>query len=303
MGVPTGIVHCPVTTFDQEGKIDLETLGSLIEFHIKNNPAAICVLTPQGELFNLRPIEERKAVVEKVASVINGRVPFYVHVSASGTSHAVALAEHAERMGAKGVLVAPPYYWRLSWDAVENYYISIAEAIKIDVLGYNMPAYLRNENIPAKTIVNLIERLPNFVGLVEAGLGYQYLADMKYRCEKARPDFQIIPAVEFVLPASQMGSQTCFSTVVGIAPKLVDSLVVATNEKNLPLAAEIQHKVSLLLKALGGGTPEALKAGHQYMGRAVGNPRLPLKPLSGAQLELLECGLKEFVSEDEPRGW
>jgi 4-hydroxy-tetrahydrodipicolinate synthase len=303
MSIPSGIIHCPVTTFNDDGTYDFDKMRLLLNFHVKQDPAAICLLTPMAEVFSLRPIEERKKLVKECAKIIGKKVPFYVHVTASGTQHAVELAKHAEAFGAAGVLLAPPYYWRLSWKDVEQFYSDVASSVGIDVIIYNMPMYLRNESIPVSTIANMVKRLPNVIGIVEASFVYKYLVLIKQECEKIREDFSIIPAVELIFPMSQMGCRTFFSSTSAVAPQLVKSLLSAVQSGDNEKALVLQNAVSLLLKHLKDGDPVLIKAAYHVMGRDVGGPRLPLRPLNSEQLTSLGNCILPYISDAEPRGW
>lgn len=302
MSLPAGVIHALVAPFDSEGRLDDQTLARLTAFHVASGAAGIGVNLPDGEQFNLR-MEERKRVVEIVTQTTGGRVPVYVHVSASGTAHSVDLAQHAERAGAAGVLLSPPYYWRLSAQSQVRHFVTVGRAIGIDLLAYNLPKFNGNETIGIGIIADLIDQLPNFGGVVESSLAYLYLAQISMLFRQADRLLSFASDVEYLLPTAQMGMGSWFSSAAGVAPRTLHALFKAVESGSLETAAALQHRASRLIRALGKRTPSDLKAAFAAMERPIGAPRLPLWPLSAQARAALEQELFRWIADDEVKGW
>ena len=125
--VPKGLIDCPVTPFGVDNKIDLETFGRVVEFLINNNASSLCVNLHLAESLNLS-LQEREILAEAAVETTAGRVPVIVNVSTPGTDHAVALAGHAEKIGADAVMAISPYYWKPPQDGLYGHFAAIMSA-------------------------------------------------------------------------------------------------------------------------------------------------------------------------------
>src|SRR5258708_21405115 len=105
-----GLVHLPVTPFLPDRRIDLDRLGKLIDFHIRNGADALALPTHAGESVSLTDGEKR-TLIEFAVKHIAGRVPLIAHVSDAGTAIAAALARHAEAACAAALIATTPYSW------------------------------------------------------------------------------------------------------------------------------------------------------------------------------------------------
>ena len=109
MSVFTGAGVAIVTPFHQDGSINFEEFGKLIEFQIANNTDAIIVMGTTGEAATLTHEEHLEAIkfcVEKV----NGRIPVVAGTGSNCTETSIYLSTEAEKYGADGLLLVSPYY-------------------------------------------------------------------------------------------------------------------------------------------------------------------------------------------------
>ena len=105
-----GIVGTPVTPFLADDSLDERTLRKLVEFLIVTAGSDALSL-PQhiGESLNMTDAERRR-VAEVAIDQAAGRVPVVIHVSSTSTAATVALARHAEDVGATAVISPVPYH-------------------------------------------------------------------------------------------------------------------------------------------------------------------------------------------------
>ncbi len=68
-----GLVHTPVTPFTPQGRVDLDRLGKLLDFHIANGADALALPTHAGESVSLTDSEKR-ALIEFAVKHVGGRV-------------------------------------------------------------------------------------------------------------------------------------------------------------------------------------------------------------------------------------
>jgi 4-hydroxy-tetrahydrodipicolinate synthase len=301
--VPRGIIHVPVTPFTPDNKVDLDTFARVIEFLVAQNAASLCINLHLAESLNLT-LDERKLLAEAAVEVTAGRVPVIVHVSMPGTDHAVDLARHAEAAGADCVIAIAPYYWKPSQAALYEHFSAIMSATGLPFIAYSSPTIMDGIGIAPATLVKLIERFPKFIGLKEASHNWEKYLELGRAAKKVRPDFGLFVGTEWMIPCLILGGTACMSIFGGIAPRFVHALYTATTGGALKDALELQYKFSELYQIAKVEYPAPTKAMWEIMGRPVGSPRLPNRPLSpGAKKEIRRTLETLGLFDTEPHGW
>ncbi len=298
-----GIIHVPVTPFTDENEIDLQTYGRAVEFLLRHDASSICVNLHLAESLNLA-LDERKRLAEAAVEAVSGRVPVIVHVSTPGTDQAIELARHAKRTGADCVMAIAPYYWKPSQDALYAHFSAIASATDLPFIAYNSPTIMDGIGIEPATLLKLLDRFPNFIGLKEASHNWEKYLELGRAARAVRPDFGLFVGTEWIIPSLTLGGTACMSIFGGIAPRFVKSLFDATENGNLKAALELQYKFSELYQIAKLEYPAPTKAMWEIMGRPVGSPRLPNRPVSQARKKEITAALQRLgLYDTEPHGW
>jgi 4-hydroxy-tetrahydrodipicolinate synthase len=301
--LPRGIIHVPVTPFTSENKIDPDTYGKVIEFLLRHNASSLCINLHLAESLNLTT-EERKLLAKTAVEVVAGRVPIIVHVSMSGTDQAVDLARHAEEVGADCVIAIAPYYWKPSQEALYEHFSAIMSATDLPFIAYSFPAIMDGIGIAPSTLIKLMERFPKFIGLKEASHNWQKYMELGNAARKVRPNFGLFVGTEWIIPCLTLGGTACMSIFGGIAPRFVQSLYDATINGNLKDALELQFKYSDVYQITRVEYPAPTKAMWEIMGRPVGSPRLPNRPLLADRKKEIKSALETLgLFDTEPHGW
>src|SRR5215831_3005400 len=162
-----GVMQSPVTPLKDDYSLDLPTFEKVLDFHVRTGAPAISWPHHKGESLSLT-IPERKRFAEATVKVVAGRVPVTIHVSALAVEDTMELAQHAQKIGADGILAITPYFWTPTREAIHDYFIRLCTSIELPVLSYNSPSYLAGVEITGELMSRLIEKLPNFVGVKEA---------------------------------------------------------------------------------------------------------------------------------------
>lgn len=183
-----GVFNILATPFDESGKIDEESLRSLVDFQVKAGAAGLTILGIMGEVSKLAEAE-RDLVVTTVLSQVEGRIPVVVNATHSGTRVVIDLARRAADAGAAGIMVAPPSNLR-NLDGLADFYRTISQATSLPIVvqdepvttGVIMPASflaglglpmikLEEAPVPAK-ISRILEKRPE--ARIFGGLGGLY---------------------------------------------------------------------------------------------------------------------------------
>ena len=301
--IPQGLVDVPVTPFTADNEIDLDTFARGIEFLLRHNASSLCVNLHLAESLNLT-IDERKKLAKAAVEVSAGRVPVIIHVSTPGTDQAVDLARHAESVGADCIIAIAPYYWKPTQDALYEHFSKIISATGLPFIAYSSPTIMDGVGLLPETLVRLMERFPQFIGLKEASHNWEKYIELGRAARNIRPDFGLFVGTEWMIPCLTLGGTACMSVFGGIAPRFVRTLYELTTSGQLNEALSLQYKFSELYQIAKVEYPAPTKAMWEIMGRPVGPPRLPNRPLTASRKDEIRSTLENLgLYDTEPHGW
>src|SRR5713226_3613449 len=215
-----GLVHTPVTPFTRERAVDFDRYANLIEFHIGHGADALALPMHAGESVSL-PDGERRALLAYAIKSVNGRKPVIAHGSETGTGIAAALARHAQEIGAMAIVATTPYYWTPPPAMVLEHFAQIGAAVEIPFFLYNAPEEMQGAKVNAELCLKLIARLPNFAGVVDLSLDWQFMIELMTDAPRLRPGFRLLAGAELMVSAAAIGATGMFAPLAGIAPRLV----------------------------------------------------------------------------------
>lgn len=127
-----------VTPFSEDGALDLETLGALVDFYVGEGMHGIVVNGTCGEWF-AQTHDERRLVAEAAVARAAGRLRVLVGCTDYTPTQVAELARHALHVGADGVLVSPPPYAKLFPNEVVAFYEQIDAMVEGPLVVYNWP--------------------------------------------------------------------------------------------------------------------------------------------------------------------
>ena len=295
-----GLVHAPLTPF-ANGRIDYPTYGKVLDFHIAQGAEALALPMHAGESVSLTAVERQELLTFAMRHVA-GRVPVVAHVSEAGTAIAASLAAHARTAGAAALIASVPYYWTPPQHMLVEHFMAIGTAGGLPFFVLNTPSEMADVEVASKSVVDLIGKLPNFAGLIDTSLDWQYMIEVVTVARAERPDFQFVSGTEYMISASAIGATGLLSPLASIAPRLVSELYRACRAENYAAARPIQEDAAILFRLMRDAGVAGLKAGAAAQGRDCGDPRPPLaawRDGNGLQASMAEA--RSLASE--PRGW
>ncbi len=296
-----GLVHTPVMPFTRDNRVDFDRFAQLIDFHRRHGAEALGVPMHAAESVSL-PEAEKHAVVE--FAVRHAKVPVIAHVSEAGSALAAALARQAEAAGAAAVVATTPNYWTPPPAMVLEHFAIIGGAVTIPLFVHNAPDDMAGARVSAELMLKLIGRLPNFAGLIDQSLDWQFMIELMTLARKTRPDFQLVAGNELFVSAAAIGATGVFAPLATVAPKLVRGLFETCRAGRRVEARAAQEHVAALRQAMKPGGAPHLKAALRLMGRDCGDPRPPLLRLDDAAAKTLADALGRIgPMAAEPRGW
>lgn len=198
------------------------------------------------------------------------------------TSHAVELSQAAQEAGADALLVVSPYYNKATPDGLFAHYMSIAHAVRIPVILYNVPSRT-GLDIPV-SVYQRLARIPNIVGVKEASTDISKIAKIRSVCGS---DFAVWSGNDDIaVPAISIGASGLISVISNIAPVETNAMVQAALDGDFDSAADLQCRLTPLIETLFCEVnPIPVKAAMRCIGYDCGQCRLPLTGLTSANQE------------------
>lgn len=285
-----GSVVALITPF-REGKLDRESLKSLIDFHIKNGTDAIVVAGTTGESPTLT-YEEHELLIELAVEYANKRIPIIAGTGANSTHEAIMLTKFAEKVGADASLQVVPYYNKPTQEGIYQHFKAIAEETNIPLILYNIPSRTGVDMLP-ETFARLYSDFPNIIGIKEATGN---VARVSETISLTNEEVLILSGDDaLTLPMMAVGAKGVISVANNIIPREISQMCKLALDGKFKEAKEIHNKYWDLFKVLFIETnPIPVKAAAYMMGLIKdGEIRLPLYHISEKNRQKLEEVLRK----------
>lgn len=292
MALFTGSGVALITPFTEktELEVNFEKIGELIEWHIEQGTDAIVVCGTTGEAPTL-PDDQHQAIIEFAVNKVNKRVSLIAGTGSNYTDHAVMMSRFAEAVGADGVLCVTPYYNKPTQKGLIANYTTIADAVNIPIIMYNVPSRTGVNMLPA-TVAELAS-YKNIQGVKEASGNIAQVVEI---ARLVPDDFYIYSGDDAItVPIMSLKGRGVISTAANVIPRDMHDLTGDCLENRWPEACELQLKMKPLIDALFCETnPIPVKTALNIMGKAVGKTRLPLAEMEDENIALLIRRMQEY---------
>lgn len=285
----SGTFTAIVTPF-RDGRVDEKALSKLIRAGIEGGVSGFVPCGTTGESPTLSH-EEHNQVVEFTVKEVAGQVKVIAGTGSNSTSEAVALTRHAKNVGADGALLVSPYYNKPTQEGLYQHFKTVAEAADMPVLLYNIQGRTA-VNIENATVQRL-SMIPNIVGVKEASGSILQMSEVIRLCG---PDFDVLSGDDqMTFPLMALGGKGVISVVSNVAPASMSTMVNSMLAGETAKARALHFDLFELCQAMFIETnPIPAKAALGLMGVIVPEYRLPLCPMSPANLEKLRGVLRKY---------
>ena len=284
-----GSMVAVVTPF-KDGRVDEVKVRELVEFHIKNGTDVLVPCGTTGESPTLSHDEHRR-VIELTIQAANKRMPVVAGTGSNSTAEAIDLTRFAKNAGADGALVVLPYYNKPTQQGLIAHCRAIADAVELPLILYNIPGRTGINMLP-ETLAALADH-PNIVGMKEATGNLEQMTQDIVLCG-AKLSF-LSGDDTLTLPLMAVGGKGVISVVANIVPRDVADLTRAFLSGDWKRARELHLKLFPLCQAMFCETnPIPVKTAMALMGMINGELRLPLCPMSEANLNKLKAALRAY---------
>ncbi|MEY4677060.1 MAG: hypothetical protein RLZZ470_1567, partial [Pseudomonadota bacterium] len=219
-----------------------------------------------------------------------GRVPIMAGCGANSTAEAIELAKFAKNVGADCQLQVVPYYNKPTQEGQYLHFRAIAEAVGLPMVLYNVPG--RSVADMQHDTVMRLAQIDGIIGIKEATGNIERA---QWLIHEAPKGFAVYSGDDGTAVALMLcGGQGNVSVTANVAPQLMHQLCVAAMAGQAQEAMAIQRQLLNLHKHMFiEANPIPVKWAVARMGLCGGHMRLPMTPLTSANVPLLEAALRQ----------
>ena len=291
MSVFTGAGVAIVTPMHEDGTVNFEKLGELLEEQISAGTDAVIICGTTGESSTLTH-EEHLAAIKYTVEKVDHRIPVIAGTGSNCTETAIYLSKEAESYGADALLLVTPYYNKATQKGLKIHYTAIANAVKIPVIVYNVPSRTGCNVLP-ETMADLVKSVDNIVGIKEASGNISQVAKLMSLVGDqielySGNDDQIVPIMA-------LGGKGVISVLSNVAPAKTHEIAASYLEGDVEKSRRMQLEAIELIDALFCEVnPIPVKTALNLMGKEVGPMRGPLCEMEEKNVERLKKAMKDY---------
>lgn len=293
-GFFNGTATAMITPFYDDGGVNYEAFGNMIEHQIKGGTDVLVIIGTTGEPATMSE-EEKDEVMRFAVKKTAKRAKLVFGSGANSTAKAIAASKKAEAFGADGLLVVTPYYNKCTQNGLYEYYKAVHDSVNIPIIAYNVPPRTGVNILPETA--ERIASLPRMAGIKEA------CGNMEQICEtmrRIRGKMDLYSGDDNLnLPILAIGGAGLISVVSNLIPADVKAMYNAVKkESDLNKAAYLQEKMLPVIDACFiEVNPIPAKAGMNMLGFAAGKPRGPLTELEDKHKAEMKSALINYGLE------
>ncbi|MBN1291813.1 MAG: dihydrodipicolinate synthase family protein [Candidatus Latescibacteria bacterium] len=293
---PEGIAPAMLTSFDENGKVNEEVMGDIVDFCIDSGCKMLFTVSSVGEFVHLE-IDETCHLMDVVKKAARGRVPVLAGVTASHFEKSIELAKYAREIGMNAIVCSPPYYYTVNQDIIERHYELLAEAVPdMSIVMYNIPLF----STPLSyDLVKRVSMIPNVVAMKDSSGS---LVDLIHFMDKTRlvgSDINVLAGrEEIIFPATMIGGKGAMVGTATIFPEIHVKIYNATLAGDYETARNLQFAVCLAIRTMFSVPfPLGFKAAMEVRGFNMGPQKVALSEVDKARAQGCKERLYSILSE------
>src|SRR5579884_2973026 len=286
-GIGAGLLSFPVTHFiADQSAFDEAKYRDHIEWLLGYKPAGLFAAGGTGEFFSLT-LDEFSRVVAAAVAQTAARVPVLAGCG-YGTAIAKQFAQAAEKAGADGLLLLPPYLLNADPAGLAAHVEAVCAATPLGVIFYNRDNAILDE----VWLEKLVAKCPNLIGFKDGHGDIELMTRIYARLGDRLAYVGGLPTAEtFALPYLEMGVTTYSSAIFNFLPEFAQGFYAAVRRRDHEhVYRELREFVLPYIELRNrrkGYAVSIVKAGMRAVGRDAGPVRLPLTDLDAGEMDAL----------------
>ena len=291
MAIFTGAGVAIVTPMQENGEVNYDKLGELLEEQIAGGTDAIIICGTTGESSTLSH-EEHLDVIKYAIDKVAKRIPVIAGTGSNCTETAVYLSQEAEKYGADALLLVTPYYNKATQKGLKLHFTKVANSVKIPIILYNVPSRT-GCNILPETAAELVKTVDNIVGIKEASGNLSQVAKLM---SLAGEEIELYSGNDDqIVPIMCLGGKGVISVLSNVAPKQTHEIAASYLAGDMEKSRRMQLEAIDLIEALFCEVnPIPVKTALNLMGKEVGPLRGPLCEMDEKNVQRLRKAMENY---------
>ena len=279
----TGTCTALVTPFEDD-RVNYDMLAHLLERQIQAQIPAVVLCGTTGESATLSDTE-KVDIFRFAKNTVGNRIKIICGTGSNHTAHAVSLSIAAEEVGADALLLVSPYYNKGNPQGLLEHFRTIANAVKIPLILYNVPS--RTGLDMSVSLYQQLSKITNIIGVKEASTDIVKISRIRNACG---PDFSVwCGNDDQAVAAIALGAKGVISVLSNVLPKETLEMTGAIYDGDLDTAMDLHGKMLPVMDALFKEVnPIPVKEAMRMIGYNCGPCRLPLGSVSADTRNLLQ---------------
>lgn len=285
------VLTAMATPFDETGKVDYEQARKLALALLDSGTDGLVLTGTTGESPTLSS-EEKLRLYSEVRAAIGGRAPIIAGTCNYNTAESIELSKEAQKLGVDGILGTVPYYNKPPQEGIYQHFKTIAEAVPLPMILYNVPSRTVTNMLPDTTI--RLSEIDNIIGVKEASGNFDGISRI---IQKSMPGFLVYSGDDSsTLPILSLGGYGIVSVASHLIGKQIQRMVQNFLRGEVEGAATLHRETLPLVNALFVVTnPIPLKYALNKVGFRVGKPRLPLVEMDSKSAAVVDAALENAM--------
>ena len=287
------VLTAMVTPLAADGSLDEPGIRRLVDYLLDHGSDGLVASGTTGESPTLT-WDEKLTLFSLVKEAVAGRGAVIAGTGGNNTAEAVKLSQEAAKLGMDGILLVAPYYNKPSQEGLYRHFRTIAEAVPLPVMIYNVPGRT-SVNIEAVTVLRLARDVPNIVAVKEASGNLMQVSEI---IAHAPEGFRVYSGEDgLVLPILAVGGYGVVSVTSHLVGDDLNQMHRAFFSGNLREAARLHASMLPIVRACfqpSTPSPVPVKAALNMLGIPVGKPRLPLVEATEAERAVVAKALEDY---------
>jgi len=272
-----------ITPFDDDGKIDFDSLKKLTEHLLSTGSKGFVIGGTTGETPTLTEAEKLE-LYRKFVEIVDGRVPIIAGAGSNNTKQTIDFINKLSQIqGIDMALVVVPYYNKPNQRGMIAHFESIAAESPLPVMIYNIPGRT-GVLMDKETVVELSKNI-NIHGVKQCNT----MEDLEYIVEHTDDNFAVFSGEDAqALFAKVIGANGVISVASHLYGNEMSEMYQNLEDGNYKIAGKIQRQLTPKMAALFMyPSPSPVKAALNQLGYAVGGCRLPILSLNDEEKKVL----------------
>lgn len=284
------LITAMITPFDHHQNVNYEQVAELANYLADKGSDGLVVTGTTGESPVLSE-EEKFRIYDTVVKTVRRKTKIIAGTGSNSTRAAIELSKKAEEIGVDGLMLVVPYYNKPPQEGLYHHFKSIAEAVSLPIMLYNVPGRT-SINLSAATTLKLAE-IDNIVAIKEASGD---LEQVTYICKGAPEGFEVYSGDDsMTLPVLSIGGKGVVSVASHLVGPEIKEMINSFFEGKVKKAIKKHQYLIPLFKALFIiSNPIPIKAALNMAGIAAGRTRLPLNAMPENMAAELQALLKSY---------